>query len=153
MKKTNITAIIGGILITSLVICIIIAAVPAVCRAGESRNEKLEDEAFREMVNEYKSSLRNYLEEEGYENAGITLTYVSLKEGGRTYTALIHPLPGQGNVFVTAFHQLLQTMQLQGSELLYRHVIRCANGVYRRVHVVRIFKECHRRIPSYNKHK
>ncbi len=90
MKKTNITAIIGGILITSLVICIIIAAVPAVCRAGESRNEKLEDEAFREMADEYKSSLRNYLEEEGYENAGITLTYVSLKEGGRTYTALIH---------------------------------------------------------------
>ncbi len=90
MKKTNITAIIGGILITSLVICIIIAAVPAVCRAGESRNEKLEDEAFREMADEYKSSLRNYLEGEGYENAGITLTYVSLKEGGRTYTALIH---------------------------------------------------------------
>ena len=90
MKKTNITAIISGILVTSLVICIIIAAVPAVCRAGESRNEKLEDEAFREMADEYKSSLRNYLEEEGYENAGITLTYVSLKEGGRTYTALIH---------------------------------------------------------------
>ncbi len=90
MKKTNITAIIGGILITSLVICIIIAAVPAVCRAGESRNEKLEDEAFHEMADEYKASLRDYLEEEGYENAGITLTYVSLKEGGRTYTALIH---------------------------------------------------------------
>ena len=90
MKKTNITAIIGGILITSLVICIIIAAVPAVCRAGEVRNEQMEGEAFREMADEYKSSLRNYLEEEGYENAGITLTYVSLKEGGRTYTALIH---------------------------------------------------------------
>ncbi len=90
MKKTNITAIIGGILITSLVICIIIAAVPAVCRAGESRNEKLEDEAFREKADEYKASLRDYLEEEGYENAGITLTFVALKEGGRTYTALIH---------------------------------------------------------------
>lgn len=90
MKKTNITAIIGGILITSLVICIIIAAVPAVCRAGESRNEKLEDEAFREAAAEYKSSLREYLGEEGYENAGITLTYVSLKDGERTYTALIH---------------------------------------------------------------
>ncbi len=91
MKKTsNITAIICGILSTFLVICIIIAAVPAVCRAGESRNEKLEDEAFREMADEYKASLRVYLEEEGYENAGITLTYISLKDGERTYTALIH---------------------------------------------------------------
>ena len=42
------------------------------------------------MAGEYKSSLRVYLEEEGYENAGITLTYVSLKDGERTYTALIH---------------------------------------------------------------
>ena len=91
MKKTsNITAIICGILTTFLVICIVIAAVPAVCRAGESRNEKLEDEAFRELAGEYKASLRDYLEEKGYENAGITLTYVSLKDGERTYTALIH---------------------------------------------------------------
>ena len=91
MKKTsNITAIICGILSTFLVICIIIAAVPAVCRAGESRNEKLEDEAFRELAGEYKASLRDYLEEKGYENAGITLTYISLKDEEVTYPTLFY---------------------------------------------------------------
>ena len=86
----NIKTVICGMIAAALTISIAIAAIPAVSRAKEIRNEELSDAAFCEMAEDYKDQVRDYLEKIGLDNAGITLTYISMHDGERTYTALIH---------------------------------------------------------------
>ena len=89
-RRYDIKNILGGIIAAALLAAVIIALIPIVSRAEESKNQLIVDETYSRLADEYKADLREYLEDAGYENAGITLTYVSLKDGARTYTALIH---------------------------------------------------------------
>lgn len=58
-----------------------------------SQNEEgmFADEAgLRVMEQEYVQEIRTYLNEQGYENSGVTLTWVSEADGSRSYEVVLY---------------------------------------------------------------
>lgn len=59
-------------------------------KGQESRKARLEEKYYQEAESEYLREVRAFLQEEGYENSGVTMTKVYEEDGGRSYTILIH---------------------------------------------------------------
>ncbi len=58
---------------------------------GRGRTEsKSGRQYFAAMEKEYRSDMSALLNEKGYQNSGITIRWVSEKEGVRDYTVMIH---------------------------------------------------------------
>lgn len=57
---------------------------------NSSAGSKTEEKHYREMEADYISRMKSLLTEEGYENSGITMTWVEDEEGERIYTVTIH---------------------------------------------------------------
>ena len=58
--------------------------------AMESRRLQHRDAYYEEMENTYEEELRTRLSQEGYRNAGITMTKVFYEDGMREYTVKLH---------------------------------------------------------------
>ena len=52
--------------------------------------ESQRNEYLKARAEEYKEIIRDYLDEEGYSNAGLMLTYVTESDGSRTYFVSLH---------------------------------------------------------------
>ncbi len=52
--------------------------------------ESQRNEYLKARGEEYKEIIRDYLDEEGYNNAGLMLTYVTESDGSRTYFVSVH---------------------------------------------------------------
>ena len=56
----------------------------------EQNDSEALNEYFRDLEDDYVSSARAYLNEEGYVNSGVMLNHVTDENGMRTYTLSIH---------------------------------------------------------------
>lgn len=97
--------------------------------SGQGRGQRRIDERYyRSMEQEYKKEICRLLEAEGYRNSGVTINYITAKDGVRNYTVTIHhrriekldeesrqelisrckevPFPVSGCLF---FHEFLET--------------------------------------------
>ncbi len=58
--------------------------------ATEDKRLQHRDKYYEEMEDCYVKGLRDKLSDEGYRNAGITMTKVFLEDGAREYTVKLH---------------------------------------------------------------
>jgi hypothetical protein len=77
------------------VITLLLIAVIAVCTAGtvkgqETIQDKERELWYREQEEKLLADTRDYLNQEGFVNSGVTLTRVVDGKGGREYTFTIH---------------------------------------------------------------
>ncbi|MBQ7955710.1 MAG: hypothetical protein IJ282_08155 [Lachnospiraceae bacterium] len=80
----------GFILITTILIVIAAFSITGTVKSQSKDNMKLDEKYYRQMEQEYVREVRNYLAEQGFENSGVMLTYVSGGSDARTYTITIH---------------------------------------------------------------
>jgi hypothetical protein len=78
----------------TLIISVILIFITAFCITGTVNSQssctgRIDEEYYREMESTYLKELRGMLTDRGYENCGITMTYVT-DEDRRTYTVVIH---------------------------------------------------------------
>ncbi|MBR1862029.1 MAG: hypothetical protein IJ796_09270 [Lachnospiraceae bacterium] len=58
---------------------------------GQTDRKQMEKDMYlKSRTAEYKSLVREYLEEESFHNAGVTLTYVTGEEDTRVYSVKLH---------------------------------------------------------------
>ena len=84
-KKYKVLNVVG-ILIVSIAIfwCVIGIKASALERADHDKKQ------YQMQEVQFKSEIKNCLEDMGYENAGITITKIMEEDGGREYTVLVH---------------------------------------------------------------
>lgn len=59
-------------------------------KCQSSSDFKADREYYREWEQKYVREVREYLAEQGYENSGVMLTYISGGENTRKYTITVH---------------------------------------------------------------
>ena len=77
-------------LITIGLVIFIFATMTMTVNATESKRLQHRNEYFKEMEEEYVRELRKELADNGYRNAGITMTKVFYEDGAREYTVRLH---------------------------------------------------------------
>ena len=55
-----------------------------------SEEDRFWDEYYYELETEYKASVREYMNEAGFANAGLTITHIVDGEGNREYSVKLH---------------------------------------------------------------
>ncbi len=101
-----------GMAVVGVVFCLAMMVQLSV-RGAESESEKAGAEMFRVLEREYKVELREYLEENGYRNAGVTMTHTTDGEGYREYTVAVHH-DRFGRLTPEEREALLETMEDMG---------------------------------------
>lgn len=87
VKRNNIKII--AIMVASLIIMVIVISFSAkVVRS--TQEDAIREQYYAGLEKEYKSMLREYMNDNGYTNAGITVTHIVDCTGDRTYTVKIH---------------------------------------------------------------
>lgn len=76
-------------------ITIVLILVIAFCTTGtvmgmERGRVTVDEKFYKKMEQDYVMQVREYLNEEGYNNSGVTLTKVFFEDGSREYTLNIH---------------------------------------------------------------
>lgn len=79
----------------TVIISVILVLVAAFCICGtvlsQGRDQyAIEEQYYRTMEQTYLQEVREFLEEEGYRNSGVTMTKVIETDGSRSYTVTIH---------------------------------------------------------------
>lgn len=85
MKK-NILTIAG----TVILVFISVLCISGTVISQEKGKSKVEEKYYYQAQQDYVKTVRNFLNEQGYKNSGVTMTYVLTKEGDREYTVTIH---------------------------------------------------------------
>ncbi len=77
--------------VSVLVVLGILLGISISARGGSDVAEREKDMFYRNCVSGYGSRIRTYLAEEGFENAGLNITFTTDKEcDARNYTVRIH---------------------------------------------------------------
>ncbi len=85
MKKN-----IGFILITTLLILATALSISGTVMSQSRTDVKIDREYYEQLEREYVREIRSYLAEQGYENSGVMLNYISGGGSARKYTVTIH---------------------------------------------------------------
>lgn len=85
LRKLPFTIIISILLIFVIAFCI---SGTVICQSSHAG--RIGEKYYREMEAAYVNDIRSLLTAKGYENSGITMTYVIDVDGMRTYTVTIH---------------------------------------------------------------
>lgn len=85
MKKSR-----GFVLVTVLLIAITVFSVTGTVKSQSRAEIKIDTEHYKQLEREYVREVKNYLSEQGFENSGVMLTYVSYGSSTRHYTVTIH---------------------------------------------------------------
>lgn len=77
------------------VVAVVLIMVILFCVKGtvfsKEQNERAEaNRYYSVMEKEYLRQTKDILEQEGYDNCGVTVTWVSSEDGSREYTVLLH---------------------------------------------------------------
>lgn len=69
--------------------------ISAFCISGtvisqEKGRSQVDEKYHRQIEQAYVKEVRSFLDEQGYKNSGVTLTYILSEDEGRTYTVTIH---------------------------------------------------------------
>lgn len=84
-KKYNVLNIVGVfVVVTAILWCVIGIKANALEKADNDKKQ------YQMQEVQFKSTIKNCLENMGYENAGITITKIMDEDGGREYTVLVH---------------------------------------------------------------
>lgn len=75
------------IAILSIVMVIVLSTI--IVRSAQN-DDAAADRYYAGLEREYESAVRSYMNENGYINAGIMITRIVDREGGRTYTVKLH---------------------------------------------------------------
>lgn len=78
------------VLITVLLILVTVFCTTGTVMGMEKDATRVDEKYYKQMEKEYVKQVRNYLQEEGYENSGVTLTKVLFEDGSREYTLNVH---------------------------------------------------------------
>lgn len=76
--------------ITFIFVFVIVSMVTITVNATEDKRLQHNNEYYEELEEQYIEALRSSLEENGYRNAGITMTKVFYENGEREYTVRLH---------------------------------------------------------------
>ena len=76
--------------ITVLLILVIAFCVKGTVFSKENHERARENHYFAALEDEYLKQTKGLLEEQGYHNCGVTMTRVTLENGSREYTVLLH---------------------------------------------------------------
>lgn len=77
-------------MITVLLILVIAFCVKGTVFSKENHERARENHYFAALEEEYLKQAKGLLEEQGYHNCGVTMTRVTLENGSREYTVLLH---------------------------------------------------------------
>jgi len=80
----------GFLLITALLIFVAVSCTTGTVMGMEKDAARVDEKYYKQMEKEYVMQVRSYLQEEGYENSGLTLTKVLFEDGSREYTLNVH---------------------------------------------------------------
>ena len=80
----------GFLLITALLIFVAVFCTTGTVMGMEKDAARVDEKYYKQMEKEYVMQVRSYLQEEGYENSGLTLTKVLFEDGSREYTLNVH---------------------------------------------------------------
>lgn len=80
----------GFILLTLALIAVTAFCITGTVKSQSSENVQIDKKYYEQLEKEYVREIRTYLTEEGYENSGVMLTYISTGGNGRKYTVTIH---------------------------------------------------------------
>ena len=78
------------VIITIILSGIIIFCTTQTVLAQSKSNITMDAKQYRKMEQDYVRKVRDYLNEEGYENSGVTLTKVMENDTSKSYTLKIH---------------------------------------------------------------
>lgn len=76
--------------ITVLLILVIAFCVKGTVFSKENHERAKENHYFAVLEDEYLEQAKGLLEKQGYHNCGVTMTRVTLEDGSREYTVLLH---------------------------------------------------------------
>ncbi|MBD5485495.1 MAG: hypothetical protein HDR18_08270 [Lachnospiraceae bacterium] len=80
----------GYAIVTFLLVLIIILGVKGTVMSKENGERAGQNRYYDALEEEYRERTQILLEEEGYHNCGINLTWVAYEDGSREYTLLLH---------------------------------------------------------------
>ena len=75
---------------TVLLVLITVFCTTGTVMGMEKENVKVDAKFYRQMEQDYVSQVREYLNDEGYNNSGVALTKVYYEDGDREYTLNVH---------------------------------------------------------------
>lgn len=78
------------VLITVLLVLITVFCTTGTVMGMEKGNVKIDGKFYKKMEQDYVLQVREYLDDEGYNNSGVALTKVLYEGGNREYTLNIH---------------------------------------------------------------
>lgn len=85
MKKNLLTIIFTVILVFISAFCI-----SGTVNSQERGKSRVEDKYYHRAEQAYVNEVRAFLNEQGYKNSGVTMTYILTEGGNREYTVTIH---------------------------------------------------------------
>lgn len=76
--------------ITIILLLITTFSITGTVMSQNKDRDPIDAKHYRIIENEYIAQVRKQLEQQGYKNAGITMTRITEADGSREYTVLVH---------------------------------------------------------------
>lgn len=80
----------GFEVITVVLIMVIVFCVKGTVFSKENSERAKANRYYAVLEDEYLDHTKNLLEEKGYNNCGVTMTRMTMEDGSREYTVLLH---------------------------------------------------------------
>lgn len=112
-------------IVSVLLVLIIILGVKGTVMSKENSEHAGRNHYYTVLEKEYREKTQILLEEEGYRNCGINLTWVSYEDGNREYTLLLHhrKLERMSDEEKTALQDILSETEFQKETCSFRYVL------------------------------
>lgn len=101
------------ILFTVLLVLGLALFVSGTVWSGNEEDLLADEESLRALEQEYVSQIRDYLEEQGFKNSGVTLTWIMEEDGSRSYEVVL-------------YHKAIGKLSQEKRELLFAAVKKLA---------------------------
>lgn len=112
-------------IVSVLLVLIIILGVKGTVMSKENSEHAGRNHYYAVLEKEYREKTQILLEEEGYRNCGINLTWVSYEDGSREYTLLLHhrKLERMSDEEKTALQDILSETEFQKETCSFRYLL------------------------------
>jgi len=101
------------IIVTLLLILVSTFFITGTVQSQSAKNINETEKYFRELEKEYVRDIRNYLNAQGYENSGVTLTRTVDEQGSREYQITLH-------------HKYLEKLSAPEKESIFETIVNMA---------------------------
>lgn len=89
-QKSNVRKNLFGGIFTLLLLLLCIFCISGTVISQEKGKSKVEEKYYHQMEQAYVKEIRAFLNERGYKNSGVSMTYILEEDGSRDYTVTIH---------------------------------------------------------------